>query len=908
MIEGIARGWVVVTANQRAAQTLRRAYDLERRAKGLGLWQPPRIYAWETWLKAVWERLLPDGAASALLLNETQERSVWRAVIESDRAVTAATLRPVDALADLAADAWARLHGYRARARLAAAADTTDTRAFSRWAGEFERRCGRGSYLTPAQLEEALRAAVDAGQEITPTGMVLVGFDTMTPAQAALAEAFREAGSEIEEVGTEAAGGQASAGVLVAAVDGYEELSAAARWVRERLAEDPAARLAVIVPSLETERAQIERVFREVLAPELNDIATRNDVAPYEFSLGVPLAQTPMAACALSVLRWASEALPLDRIAGVLLSPHFASARQEEASEHLARAEFDAFTLRQRPLLQPELSIEGMVRIAAGSKQAAGMPVLLRQLRVLRAAVRDSGVAGTVRGYGEWAATMHELLQKAGWPAGSLDGAEFQTLRKWESALDELATLDFEGARVDFATALRGLERIARETLFAPESRHAPVQLMGPLESAGSTFDAVWFLRAADRTWPTRPAANPLLPWRLQRELAMPGADPAQDAAHARRVTARIAASAPAVVFSYARHTAEAVQRPSSTLTGLGLEMREVKAIAPVAPMRRLVELEAFADRVPVPAPPDAVLHGGAAVLRSQAACSFRAFAEHRLFSTALEPAGLGLDPRDRGSLVHQVLDQFWAGALSQDALRAMPFGERKALLGVSIDEALGKHVRAAVGAWERAYLATERSRLMRLLGDWLEYELTRRPFVVQAREQKLEDVRIGPLRLSVRVDRIDRTPDEAEIILDYKTGRAEPAAWFSERPDEPQLPLYAVLSGSANLAAVAFASVRPGNFMELKGIESHAGVLPKTTAPEAGTFAEQVGEWGRVLTDLAVAFYAGRAEVAPKKYPATCERCQQRLLCRLNPAALEEIDPDDLEAVEGAEGVEDNG
>jgi len=51
------------------------------------------------------------------------------------------------------------------------------------------------------------------------------------------------------------------------------------------------ARVGVIVPGLEARRAEIDRVFLEVLAPELEDITAEEDGAPYEFSLGVGLAR-----------------------------------------------------------------------------------------------------------------------------------------------------------------------------------------------------------------------------------------------------------------------------------------------------------------------------------------------------------------------------------------------------------------------------------------------------------------------------------------------------------------------------------------------------------------------------------------------------------------------------------------
>ena len=42
------------------------------------------------------------------------------------------------------------------------------------------------------------------------------------------------------------------------------------------------------------------------------------------------------------------------------------------------------------------------------------------------------------------------------------------------------------------------------------------------------------------------------------------------------------------------------------------------------------------------------------------------------------------------------------------------------------------------------------------------------------------------------------------------------------------------------------------------------------------------------MLHGLSTAFAAGDARVDPKSYPQTCIYCGQRMLCRLNPQALE--------------------
>ncbi len=62
----------------------------------------------------------------------------------------------------------------------------------------------------------------------------------------------------------------------------------------------------------------------------------------------------------------------------------------------------------------------------------------------------------------------------------------------------------------------------------------------------------------------------------------------------------------------------------------------------------------------------------------------------------------------------------------------------------------------------------------------------------------------------------------------------------------------------------------------------------------KAENLQSQVAEWRDVLTALAEDFYTGSANVDPKQYPKTCSHCEQRLLCRLDPATLNDSALDD--------------
>lgn len=883
LAEAFDRGATVVTGNQRAARTLSYAFDQRNQARGLKDWSPAQVFAWEAWAAALWRKLLIDGHETRLLLSRTQEHAVWQAILADD--IELRSLRSLDALAGMASDAWNILCRYNGQHKLRGTASSTDTLAFQRWAVEFQRQCRDRRLLPHAELEATLSDHVHRNTlRLDTRDIILTGFDRMTPSQSLLVDAMRITGIVIEELLLSEPIEQR---LIVSTGDEREELASAARWIRGFRMAHPAGRVAVVVPALEGRRAEIDRVFRGVLAPELQNIETPQSACPFEFSLGIPLAQVPMVKTALDLLRWTTGPLPLAQVSALLLSPYFAMSEGEGG----ARAEFDAFELRGATRLRPEVSLEWLSRAVYQSRireRLGQLPVVLSSMWQDASRLANRVV---LHHHVEWAETIRQLLRTAQWGSPTANSHEFQTQAKWESALDELATLDFDGGRVRFESALEALSRIAQQTTFAPETHHAPVQVMGALEAAGSTFDAVWFLGAGDLTWPVAARRNPLLSWQLQSTLGMPGTDVARDTSNAQETTIRIASSARTAIFSFAVEIAEGRQRPSPSTMHLGLTATEVERLAGVEPISKAVALETFNDDEDVPRLPDRTIQGGANVLKLQASCSFRAFAEARLFSTQPEMPEAGLDARQSGTVVHRTLEAFWNEVKSQRALLAMSVQTRLALLDRAIDHGLEKFAVLSSTSWDAAYLQMQRDRLRRLLVPWIELEMQRSPFEVKQSEQRSDDVRMGPLRLNVRVDRVDLV-DGGEMLIDYKTGNVSPNDWLSPRPNEPQLPLYATLSDHGQLQGVAFGVVRVGEELDLTGYCATSGLLPNCRKMKANSLEAQIDEWRGVLEHLAEDFGEGSARVDPKQFPKTCERCTQRILCRLDPTQLEENEP----------------
>ena len=148
--------------------------------------------------------------------------------------------------------------------------------------------------------------------------------------------------------------------------------------------------------------------------------------------------------------------------------------------------------------------------------------------------------------------------------------------------------------------------------------------------------------------------------------------------------------------------------------------------------------------------------------------------------------------------------------------------------------------------------------------------------------------VSLGDIGVTTRIDRIDRLGDGRYVIIDYKTGDPKTAAWLGDRPDEPQLPLYAITS-AGDIAAVVFARLRRGQSCFI-GLAQEEGLLPgvsigsqvRGSAVPIPDWHILFDNWRKVLTQLALEFRNGIARVDPKSQ-VTCERCDLHALCRID-------------------------
>ncbi len=848
---GAAAGLTVLTPNRRLAQELAREFDAAQAGKGLAAWETADILPAGAFLERGYEEALVAEGGDTLpqLLSPAQEQALWESVLADSG------LLAIPAAAAQCADAWRLAHAWGIEGALGKFDGGEDARAFAGWSRDYARRCREGGFTDAARLP-ALGISLLSRK---PAQLVAYGFDILTPQLKDFLDLCAREGVAVAACGPQP---RAAGAIRAAFASPRHELEAAARWARARLEANAAARIGVVVPELQLRRREVARVFARVMQPAAHLPGANPDMAaapPFNLSLGVPLADYPVVHAALAILEASLHPLAFERWSRLLRSPFLAGAEAELS----ARARLDE-RLRRRLPARPSLP-----RVIGEIGPGAGCPLLRAALARLYA------VAQQAKPDAPPALAQHftALLEAAGFPGErGADSAEYQARERFNGLLAELSRLAAVVPRLAPAEALARLRRLCAETLFQPESPDAPIQVLGVLESAGLAFDHLWVSGLTEDAWPLAARPNPFLPAALQRKAGIPEAAAETSLELDRRITKGWSEAATEVVFSAPMKDGDRDLTPSpliSIFPSGKTEIHHAPAYRDLIHQARRLET---VDEEHAPALSEKVVKGGTRVLADQSACPFRAFARHRLGAQSLEVPAEGLDAAGRGQLLHALMSGLWARLKDSATLAAAA----PAQLAQAIDEAAAEAV--AELELDEPFARLERARLARLAREWLEVERARPAFEVAAREEK-RTLRAGGLEFSGRIDRMDRLADGSHALIDYKSAnQLTPRMWMDERPQDPQLPLYAVSAGEA-VSAVAFARLRAGG-MRFMGYAKVPDAIPQLQRYD--DWDSLLAGWRQVVDDLAQGFEFGDARVDPKNGLSTCARCDLQTLCRV--------------------------
>ncbi len=908
----------MVTAGKRLSRELHEQYQDLKIAAGETAWRTPDIIPYPVWSKGLWQTISTtraDASASqprATVLNSIQSRALWKKVIVQDIATHHAESEPlwsIDSTAIAAGQAWKIAHDWRI-AWGSSALSTGDHDGFCRWAKAYQQLCRHNNWIDGDEITPFLTAAIRTvspaesaqlfGEPKNLRGLILCGFDQLTPSQRDLFESIHPL--DLEVVMYQPSVNQSESAQIKRFYREEDQWQAIAQWAKQSLQTNPDQRLGIVVPDLQSCRDKIEQSLIKTLTPEF--LVNGNDGREvFHIAPGKPLSEFEVVRSAMELLSLFSDSpQAADLIHRFLLSPFIADADtklQQRSTLDFALRNILPFQLKPRDLLK-RVTIAGN-RCGYDLEDDVGLQ------QILTALTEFHDDLSTNQSHTDWSEKLPERLETMGWPGpAEPDSVSFQAIEAFKSEIQQLASLDLIVSFSKYDPLLSRLRNQLSSQSFAPESLSPRVAVIDISESSDLQFDAVWFANLTENCWPKPARPTPFLTIPEQKACGYNFASIALSHNLADIQFQRLQTQSPIFIGSYYSKEDDIEIHPSPVISALlkeGLESGEsVESGAGFLQSLRdntLVK-SFFDDDIGIPYK-EQNAPGGTQLIQNQASCAFKAYASQRLLARSIGEREQGLDAIDRGMLIHRVLEDIWREMETSDTLHALDENALKALIADKIKSNNNAFIFAS--GCELRFFDSHSKWLQQLLFGWFELEKCRKlKFTATALEQSAT-LELNGLRLKFKIDRIDLLDDGSIAVIDYKTGSTSPLAdWVGDRPKYPQLALYAMavenedenpLSSDSALSVLVAAQVRT-NDLRFRGIFIDSPFYLDTVKDGIVRHIEKSkldddlqnwqalkAHWRLTLSELTAQFQRGEAQVNPVDDQA-CAYCDFHALCRI--------------------------
>jgi probable DNA repair protein len=875
LLQLLMEGYTLITPTSRLARFLQYQFATMQIHAGKVAWETPDIITWTAWLQRTWDEFAIQQQLDQIILSSQQQQLIWQEII-CKSAYAGQLLQPANT-AKQAMQAWQLCQQWEIPAFPENVYINEDAFAFQQWSRAYQQRCRDNRWLDAATLPAQLinfAKSIDINKKFA-----LAGFDEFTPQQQSLVNRLKKSGCVVQEHSLQKRNTHTLAQAFT---DTREEIRAAALWARKLLEADESRNIGIIVHNLQELHSQIENIFGDVFLPGSILVNTEALTRPFSISLGLPLHRYPVIDTAMVIIGMGNQPMLVEEFNSLLQSPFIKDASMES---------------QQRAKLNARLGKYGEYKISFTSLQRMIACKIIKPQDVpesflaacneYREIFQSSNKKQPVSA---WAKLFTRLLKVFNWPGTrKLNSAEYQTVAEWQNQLNEFASLDLITHVLTYREALTQLRKLVMHARFQPESREVPVQILGLSGAAGMEFDNLWIMGLHEENWPPKAAPNPFIPIKLQRDLQMPDASAENKLKQATNLFQRLLDSSPDVMLGYPRNEKERPMRPSPLLKSwlqsgpLKFDHDAYNYPKQIYSARQIVMLED--NRAPA-LPPGEAVSGGASLFKDQAACPFRAFAKHRLYAEGLKSKDIGLDTMDRGLIVHDVMEKLWSRLGSHANLITSSGSELDKLINETVSDTINEYQEKYPLVFTRRFTKIETGRLKTLINEYLVLERERHPFTVKESEH-WHKFTFNNIEIRVRIDRIDKLTDGRYVILDYKTGNPKISAWFDDRPDDPQLPLYAITC-EGEIAAVVYAKLKRGETAYV-GLAEDDDLLPKVTTlnntrgikDHVPDWVSLFAHWNDTLKHLAINFCEGDAMVDPKNADS-CRYCDLHAFCRI--------------------------
>ena len=836
LFAAMKNGAAIITPNNRLSNQLLHDFFKQTKSDGQAC-DKAHCLPYQGFLRDLFKkaRHLYPAIAHPMLLSSQQQRHLWRSILTQHQETCN------DGLLAEIQNAWARCQHWLIDSDDPAFAQTPQTRQFQQWQQHLQHRLNVLGALTEEQLAPYVLTYPELFNSTRLCRQTIWAcFDDYTPQQRALQQAMEAEGCPQYHYDLAP---RSNAAHHYVAKDCQDEYLQMIQWLKNKLAAGT-PRIAVVIPDLQTQSKYLQRLLQQHIPCD-----------QFNISLGQPLSDYPLVAHALHWLGLEKQTMNNHQARLLLHSPYLAGAKMEFTGR--AEAMQDCSVLQEATLSLTAL-------INALSYTAPKLAAVLSSLSDYPQEAHPS----------VWISHFKTRLIKLGFPGEySLSSSTYQCFQRFITLFDELLQLSVITPLMNKTQALNALSELAKSTIFQAQKSTTPIQVLGLLEASGCTFDSVWVSGLTDQCLPQKINLSAFIPLDVQRKHQMPHAIAERELQFAQQLLQRLQNGCQDSVFSHPRLTGDIPNLPCPLICHLP------KLIVCELPATRSTScLISQNEHYILPLRATESVRGGTALLANQAQCPFRAFATHRLYASPGPAISDGPDASERGQIIHKIMDLLWKHLGSQRNLLVLTPDEMHQLIENAITHALTPLINEGSHSFSPLVQEVERSRLYRLTHACLEWDKQRPPFVVEAVEQTFT-LNLAGIDFRVRVDRLDRVTSDKQWVIDYKSSLPINKPWNEERPEAPQLLLYALLDDSIN--ALLFVQLKAGRITCSGLSEDSSPVQGVSVLKKGEKWPERRQQWHQQLTQLANEFQTGHCLPQPNR-GSTCQHCDFPNLCRI--------------------------
>lgn len=826
-------GALVITPNNRLSQQLLQHFFKAQTA--CPVQEKPRCFPYQTFLRYLFKQLqyqMPQQDYPAVL-TPPQQQLLWREIILSNQDAEFAS----EGLLTAVQDAWSRCMYWQIDMLDSAFTQTAQTRQFQQWQDQFHKKL---QVLNAITIEQIIPYISPYPIFPVPVTLIWACFNDYTPQQLSLQHNLAKQGCTQYQYDLTK---NNSPVLQYAGKDHHDEYLQLTLWLQSRLKACDTC-IGVVVPDLQNQSRFLSRFLQQHIPAD-----------QFNISLGETLLSHSLVAHAFSLLRLSSQDMSNEQLRLLLSTPFIAGAKIE-------------FLERAQALQDGKIMREAVSPFSNLLKELAKKtPKLHEKLDSLIGFPEKASPW-------EWVEFFKTRLQHFGFPGEyALDTKSYQYLQRLMNLFDEFLQFALITPLMNRTQALDILNHQAQSTIFQTRKSACPIQILGLLEASGCTFDSVWVCGLTDQCLPEKTNLSPFIPLEIQRQGEMPHSLPHLELQFAQNLLHRLQYGNSNMVCSYPCLSGDTPNLPSPLIQNFtDYQPQEMQDSS----TKELVMRE---ESYLIPLTTNEIVLGGTSLLAHQAKCPFRAFAAHRLHAKPGPAISQGPDASERGQMMHQIMDRIWRNLGSQHQLTSTSPHELNSLITQIIIEVLSPFTQQRPNSFPPIIQEVEMTRLQSLVHACLDWEMQRPSFIVQALEKSFT-INLAGMDFQVRVDRLDTiTACDKKWVIDYKSRLPTPKPWNEDRPQEPQLLLYALLDQDIN--GLLFLQLNAGQLV-CSGISETVLPLDGIGALKKDEqWSDYQRQWQQQLNNLAQEFRTGYCPPEPAR-ESICQTCDFQSLCRI--------------------------